>query len=49
MQKDLHDEGGGDIPEKETFSISYALYSRNSVLTHNYQSVLSECEKHFWG
>ena len=29
---------------KKTFSISYILYSRNSVLTHNYQSVHAECE-----
>ena len=46
MQKDLPDEGG-NIPEKLT--ISYMLYNRNSVLTHNYQSVLAECEKHFLG
>ena len=46
MQKDLLDEGGGTYLKK-TFSISYTLYSRNSVLTHNYQSVLAECEKHF--
>ena len=36
--------GGGNIPEKKTFSISYSLYSRNSVLTHNYQSTLADCE-----
>ena len=41
-------KGEGNIPEKKT-SISYTLYSRNSVLTHNYQSVLAEREKHSRG
>ena len=48
MQKDLLDEGGGTYLKK-TFSISIRFIAEIVFLTHNYQSVLAECEKHFRG
>ena len=46
MQKYLLDEGGS-IPEKNLFPICYI--AEIVFLTHNYQSVLAECEKHIRG
>ena len=37
---------GGGIPEK-TFSISLRYIAEIVFLTHTYQSVLAECEKHY--
>ena len=50
MQKDLLDEGGGgNIPEKNFFLFPICYIAEIVFLTHNYQSVLAECEKHFRG
>ena len=48
MQKDLLDEGG-NIPEKNLFLFPIHYIAEIVILTHNYQSVLAECEKHFRG
>ena len=48
MQKDLLDEVGGTYLKKRfLFPIRYI--AEIVFLTHNYQSVLAECEKHFRG
>ena len=52
MQKDLLDEGGGGHTwKKQQLFFFYFLYVIAEIvfLTHNYQSVLAECEKHFRG
>ena len=49
MQKDLLDEGGGNIPEKKLFLFTIRYIAEIVFLTHNYQFVLAECEKHFRG
>ena len=41
-------KGGGDIPEK-TFLFLIRYIAEIVFLTHNYQSVLADCEKHFRG
>ena len=43
-------KGGGDIPEKNLFFLFPIRYIAEIVfLTHNYQSVLVDCEKFFRG
>ena len=43
-------KGGGNIPEKKKLFLFPIRYIAEIVfLTHNYQSVLAECEKHFRG
>ena len=40
---------GGDIPEKNLFLFPIRYIAEPLFLTHNYQSVLAKCEKHFRG
>ena len=44
MQKDLLDEGGGDIPEEKLFLFPICYIAEIVFLTHNYQSVFAECK-----
>ena len=41
--------GGGNIPEKKLFLFPICYIAEIVFLTHNYQSVLAKCEKHFRG
>ena len=48
MQKDLLDEGGGTYLNF-FFPFPIRHIAEIVFLTHNYQPVLAECEKHFRG
>ena len=48
MQKDLLDEGG-EHTRKKLFLFPICYIAEIVFLTHNYQSVLAECEKHLRG
>ena len=42
-------KGGGDIPGKKLFLFPIRYIAEKVLITHNYQSLLAECENHFRG